>query len=351
MKIMKDIKDIIEQYFDDNISIEDLQREFFLRFMRNIEYVFGLKVGLCEYNKLRGVLALNHICEQKDIFNWAFHVTDYSHPSSPCIYITLHLGCYEEIGIYLVRKGNKVCIPVTERVFMQETKHYYINLAKRGINSSQIVFVNIESNTGFRKMIRYAQKGYSLLCYIDGNSGIGGMTRNDLKLEKIHFFNTTIHVRKGIEYLDRILNREIIPIYSCIEEISSQPQIVLLPSINKKQNGTLTEKIWNTFSRIIWQYYWQWEVWLYIDEFIVQSHSKVQSSGYVLNTHRYFPLIKSGVYYFYDKQTNNLIKVSQRLFKLLSNLEKYSICSYDKLLAYIPKETLVNDLLVKKIII
>lgn len=352
MEIRTDIKEVIFQYIDVKIGIEHEQRENYLRFQRNIEKIFGLKVDMSEYNKLCGVLALNHKCEQRSIFDNSFRVTEYKPSISPRIYITLHLGCYEQIAGYLIKKVGKICVPVTERVYMQEIEHYITNLRKIGIKPSQLIFINIESNTGLRQMIRYAQAGYSLLCYIDGNSGIGGMTRSDSKLEKVRFFNTTIHVRKGIEYMVRILNWEIVPIYTCIEDISYQPKIVVLPPIEKVPWHSMTESLWQAFLHIIWKYYWQWEAWLYVDEFMEQvtKEDSVQSR-YIINSDRYLPVIKSGIYYYYDRKANKLVKAGKRLFELLNGLEKSSISTYSELIEYIPKETLVNDILTKKLII
>lgn len=61
MEIRTDIKKIISQYANASVSIEDPERENFLRFQRNVEYVFGLKVGTHEYNKLHGVLTLRDV--------------------------------------------------------------------------------------------------------------------------------------------------------------------------------------------------------------------------------------------------------------------------------------------------
>ena len=352
MKIRTDIKDIINQYANVSIGIEDPQRENFLRFQRNVEYVLGLKVDIREYNKLRGVLALNHLCEQKSKMDCIFHITEYMPPTSSRIYIALHLGCYEEIVNYLIKKEGQVCIPVTERVYLEETKHYNVNLRQRGLTSSRLVFVNIETNTGLRQMIRYVQDGYCLLCYIDGNSGIGGMARKDSKLERINFFNTTIHVRRGIEYLSRILNREVTPIISYIEDINYQPHIDLMPPVKITPESSLTNRLWHVFAHAIWKYYWQWEAWLYIDEFIDEGTYKTfQHHGYVLNANRFLPVVKSGVCYYYDRRNNKLVKVGRKLFKLLNNLGKSAINTHDELTRYIPKETLLDDLLTMKLII
>lgn len=352
MEIRTDIKDIIYQYANAEIGIDDTQRENFLRFQRNIEKVLGLKVGTHEFNKLRGILALNHQCEEESYLGETFQVIEYAPSISPHIYITLHLGCYEEVACHLIRKEGKICVPVTERVYMQETQHYSLNLKKRNIMPSQLVFVNIESSSGLRQLIQYAQAGYSLLCYVDGNSGIEGMNRSDAKLERIPFFNTMLHVRKGVEFLTRLLKLDVVPIYSCIDDISYQPRIVLLPPIQFTSNHSLTESIWHTFTSIIWKLYWQWEAWLYVDEFMEQiPNNKFQQCGYVLNTERYLPLIKSGTYHYYDKETNTLVKVGKKLFQILNDLNNYSITTQDNLTRYITKQTLVEDLLSKEIII
>ena len=348
MEIIKDIESILYQYEDETIRIEDPLMENFLRFQRNIEYILGLKVDMNDYNKLRGILNLNHLCEQKNLLDNKYYITEYCHSTSPHIYVTLHIGCYEEIVNYLLKKDGRICIPVTERVYQHEINHYISNLKKKRITHNQLVFVNIESNIGLRKIIRYIQNGYNLLCYIDGNSGVGGMCRNDTKLEIIKFFNTTIHVRKGIEYISKKLNMEIVPIYSYIEDVTFNLQIVVMPPIAAKLNTSITKNIWYIFSRIIWKYFLQWEAWLYVDEFIVQNTPSITQS-YIINENRYRPLIKDGVYYYYDKNNNNLVKVSERLFELLSNINNLTIKTYSELKEYIPKETLLNDLLTKKI--
>lgn len=352
MEIRTDIKNIICQYANAEISIDDAQRENFLRFQRNIEKVLGLKVDIHEFNKLRGILSFNHLCEEESNLGNTFHVTEYASSISPRIYITIHLGCYEEVACYLIRKEGKICVPVTERVYMQETKHYNINIRKRNVKPSQLVFVNIETSSGLRHLIQYAQAGYSLLCYIDGNSGIGGMARNDAKLERIPFFNTTLHVRKGVEFLAKLLKWDVVPIFSCIEDISYQPRIVLLPPIQCTSDHSLTESIWHTFTSIIWKFYWQWEAWLYVDEFMEQSSkNKFHQNSYVLNTDRYLPLIKSGIHHYYDKETNTLVKMGKKLFLLLNDLNNSTITTYEELTRYISKQTLVEDLLSKEVII
>ena len=46
MEIRTDIKKIIFQYADIEIGMEHEQREKYLRFQRNVEKIFGLKVGM-----------------------------------------------------------------------------------------------------------------------------------------------------------------------------------------------------------------------------------------------------------------------------------------------------------------
>lgn len=349
---MLDIEKIINQFAGETIDIRNPQRENMLRFQRNIEYVLGLKVEPKDFNKYRGYLALNHYCEKQLQFDKKMAVKQYANHASPCIYTALHLGCYEEVVSYLLEGGGKICIPVTNRVYKGKTVSYYDGLRIRGINPSNLIFVDVESSLGFWEMIHYAKEGYSLLCYIDGNSGIGGMNRNDTKLERIQFFNTRLHVRKGIEYLARLLGRDVVPIYSFIEEYEHKPWIAVMPPVRATKDESITKCMWDVFRNVIWQNFLQWEAWLYIDAFLdVDSVTTDSVKGYALNTSRYSPIVKSGNYYFYDKFTNQLVKVSERLFELLCSIENQQISNLQQLEKIIPKSSLLNDLTEKKILI
>lgn len=349
---MLDIEKIINQFAGETIDIRNPQRENMLRFQRNIEYVLGLNVEPKDFNKYRGYLALNHCCEKQSQIYKKMAVKRCASHISPCIYAALHLGCYEEVVTYLLKDGEKVCIPVTNRVYKEKTTSYYDGLSIRGINPSNLIFVDIESSLGFWKLIHYAKEGYSLLCYIDGNSGIGGMNRNDTKLERIQFFNIQLHVRKGIEYLARLLGREVVPIYSFIEEYEHKPWIAVMPPVKAKKDESITKCIWDVFHNAIWQNFLQWETWLYIDAFFdVDSVATDSVKGYVFNTRRYSPVVKSGSYYLYDKATNQLVKVSDKLFGLLCSIESRQVSNLQQLEKIIPKASLLKDLTEKNILI
>lgn len=322
-----------------------------LRFQRNIEYVLGLKVDVKDFNKYRGYLALNHCCEQQLQLDNNLSVRQYDSYTSPCIYIALHLGCYEELVIYLLEAGEKICVPVTNNVYDKRVASYYDSLHLRRKNYSNLIFVDVESSLGLRKIIHYAKEGYSILCYIDGNSGVGGMYRRDAKLERIPFFNVQIHVRKGIEFLARLLERDIVPIYLFIEDYEYKPWVTILPPIKNSKGDSIIKNIWDMFRNVIWKNFLQWEAWVYIDSFIDVNVSTDAIRGYSLNTCRYSPIIRSGNYYFYDKFTNQLVKVSERLFGLLCNVDDKHIRNYHQLEKFIPKASLLEDIMKKKILI
>ena len=125
-----------------------------------------------------------------------------------------------------------------------------------------------------------------------------------------------------------------------------------MPPVRATKDESITKCMWDVFRNVIWQNFLQWEVWLYIDAFLdVDSVTTNSVKGYVLNTSRYSPIVKSGNYYFYDKFTNQLVKVSERLFELLCSIENQQISNLQQLEKIIPKSSLLKDLTEKKILI
>lgn len=102
---------------------------------------------------------------------------------------------------------------------------------------------------------------------------------------------------------------------------------------------------------MIWQHFPQWEAWLYIDEFIDSSKESNKDKVYRLNAERYSPLIKERQHFFYDMETNQLIKVTKYLFDILNSLAQMRIESIEDLKKHICKDSLFQDLTEKELII
>ena len=345
---MRNIYTIISRYKSESIYEDHPQRENLLRFQNNVRRIFGLKITEDPFLRLLGIKDLNKDClSERDILASTKKIGNLN-ISSQCIFVTMHLGCYHLIGLYLASRGIRFCIPVTHRVFTEQILDYQKSWESLNLSYSieNIKFVDVENKMGLMELIHYIKEGYSLLCYIDGNSGVGGMGRKDEKLLKISFFNTCICVRRGIEFLANKYNLGIIPLYSYIDEVLNISVINILPMIQIYKEKSNISKIWSFFYLPVCRYFDQWEALEYIDEYLSnQSKDKIEGNGYHFNNLRYAPIIKLDKCYFYDREQDVLIKTSHPLYKiLLEMMSSERILSLSEIKQIIINESLINDL-------
>jgi hypothetical protein len=344
---MENIYTIISKYDSEEINVDHVQRENLLRYQNNIRRVFGLKINERPFLRLLGIKELNRRSLLEAEILASTRIIGNLNFSSQCIFVTLHLGCYHLIGTYLSSIGMKFCVPVTHRVFTEQVSNYQRSFKSLGVLSSieNIKFIDVENRIGLFEIIRYIKEGYSLLCYIDGNSGIGGMGRNDGKLLKIKFFNTYICARRGVEFLSTKYHLDIVPLYSYIDEILNVSVINILPKIQINENET--GKIWHAFYMPIFRYFDQWEAFQYIDEYLSDGRKyDIEGNGYYFNNIRYAPVIKSDRCYFYDRKQNVLVKTSHVLYNILFGMmSSRTVLSLKDIKKIIPKKSLMHDLL------
>lgn len=333
------------------------ERERYLRFQANIRKIFGIDVDEKAFMEFMEIHQQNiDFMKLKQFPSWA-HVIQPQKTPKQAIYVTLHIGLYTSIIYLLVSQGISICVPVTRRVFEQQRGLYeacFDQAIKPG--SANLHFVNIEEPAGLFKLFRDVKKGYSLLFYIDGNSGIGGMERKDDKLQPVDFFNKVFYVRKGLGFFSYKFNLDIQPLYSYVDG-QQQVFIKYLPVLHLKRTGgiddyekAVTCKIWETFKSAISEYLPQWEGWLYADTYLrdrpVIDTSTITGNSFHFNKSRFAPIIKDHVNYLYDRYNNVLIKMSDTLFGLiLKILESKESLSLQEIRDIIGKPTLIEDLL------
>lgn len=298
------------------------KREDYLRFCANIKHFLGLKISPNEFISLGRTRHLNRQLLEEGIKNTTVNIDGLDLPNNPTIFVTLHLGCYNIIPLYLLSSGIKLCIPVTQRVYDEQISLYERTYAKFiRHNNVDLKFVNVETSSGFINLLRSVKNGYSLLIYIDGNSGIGGMERKDNKLMRLNFFNNPIFIRKGIGFLSIKLKLNIIPVYTYLTENLKKNNMVFMSSFSHlkfENEEQIIETLWNIFKEPIFHNIGQWEPWLYADSYYVQSESSAKiENHYTFNSERFSPIINNNNFYFYDNVLNKLIKMSESTFKFL----------------------------------
>lgn len=336
-------------------------RERFLRFQSNINKILGLDVNTKQYSHVIGTRAVNESYLERNEMPNALSVIGECDLSKQKIYATMHLGCFNLVAMYLANSGVKFVIPVTDNVYTGNVKKYMSSYDKVGSAGSFLEFVNAEDRRGLLRLIECIKNGYSLLFYIDGNSGIGGMERKDSKLHGVPFANTIFYVRKGLGFLSYKFNLNVQPVYTHMDEHATNSEIVFLPCIDRLSLSScfelyekqITENVWNVFEEPIIKWYDQWEAWLYADSYLKEElpleteiSKKEDGCFYVQNHKRFVPIIKQNIYYFYDKFCNRLVKMNQSLFDVLCRMSESGIkMTYKDLCQEVGSINLLDDAL------
>lgn len=216
---------------------------------------------------------------------------------------------------------------------------------------TNLVFVNVEKRSGLMSLFKYVRFGYSLLIYLDGNSGIGGMSRDDEKLEDFHFFHETIKIRKGVQFLADKLSLDVMPVLATLGDVcNKEPYIELFPAISSRECGI--RNMWSFFCEYMKNDIAQWEGWCYVNSFFKYKHNetKVTTSSEPIkrfNSERY-DFVITDTQYLYDKANSTKVKLSKGLFDLLYTLHSHD-CSID--VSNIGKPMLALDLQKSQILI
>lgn len=136
--------------------------------------------------------------------------------NTPVIFCTFHFGSYRLVNMLLMSRSFNYLLPVEDHVytaqkgiFMDHTEGY----KKHFHSTPQFVVVNAEEPTAALTMARKARAGWSLLAYIDGNTGVQGAARKDAKMLRVPLLGRLIYARRGIAFLSHFLKLPIVPVF------------------------------------------------------------------------------------------------------------------------------------------
>jgi len=287
-------------------------------------------------------------------------------PDQPAIYCSFHLGSYRLISYLLTKNNTNFSLLVSKEETENNTEVYteLIDsfIEKNDSKGSFNVLCAENERIGFQ-LIRELKKGNSILVYLDGNNGIGGVNRKDDKLVPVDFLGRNILARKGISFISHFINVPIVPIFSYRPEVYNQVLEVLPPIYPNKEMEReqyaqqTTQQLFDLFSDYLVQYPAEWNGWFYFNNFVDKSTLDSNSldlvyqatTDYTFNQNRYSFFVKEMFHYLFDGNTQNCIKLPKALWELLLKVKKGEL-EY----TYLPnllKEKLFNQLLQKGILV
>jgi lauroyl/myristoyl acyltransferase len=198
--------------------------------------------------------------------------------SSPGMICTYHTGSYRLINRLLVEAGVAFSLIVSTEVYNTEAASFKAAFDRYNSSSQTFDLIDAEQPTALLKMIRAAKSGRNLLVYVDGNTGAGKSTANNLTVD---FMDGQLSVRKGIAVLASILKRTIYPI-SCIRPAIDKVHFNVHDSIIQREGIArdsfvqyAMQQIYTDLASVLKEDPFQWECWLHLHQSLVLSMDNV----------------------------------------------------------------------------
>lgn len=360
MKVFKtsEIVHVLKNIADVDTNYKNPERENFLRFCANYKLCTGRKANKKMFHEL---FIAEHIGNMPVITNTSF-IKENKQLSCPSVYVAMHLGAYKILPKLIFTGNVNICIPVTSDIWEKHEKTY-IEEGKIINNKMEVRIINVEKRQGLFELIKSIKLGFSVFMFLDGNSGVGGMGRDDDKLLDYIFMNKEIKIRRGIDFFYYNMKMPVIPVvsYLSFDEINISTNFEVLHNHTykyaKRKNISIVNDLWNLFSSYIEKYPSQWEGWCYVDAFYKHKENKetdciINKESLRFNKDRYEFLIIENINYIYDNINNTKIKLSKSLFRYLKYLsETGHHVSRLELLDSLQKEHLVHDIIKFQILI
>ncbi len=194
----------------------------------------------------------------------------------PHIFCTYHLGSYRAILGALTRLGYDFSLVIDKNVF--ETQNDVIrstieNARKAFGSTSSFDMINAEDFGSAMQMAKQLRNGRSLVIYLDGNTGTGGVFRHDDKLLRVNFFQAQLFARQGISYLSYVTQTPIVPVIAYREldidvVLRFYEPIYPLAGQSKKDYCQETiQELYQILEENLRKHPLQWEGWLYVHKY------------------------------------------------------------------------------------
>lgn len=273
---------------------------------------------------------LHHLEAWKQVYFDENIATSGDLKSKPHIYCTFHLGSYRLFNVFLAKNQISYSLVIDSTTIKDQSERFFDlhnSFKNHSGNKYQFKILNAEDSSIGIQMIRDLRSGQSLLFYIDGNSGVGGMGRNDEKLANIKFLGRDIYARKGVAFISHFTRTPIVPVISYRSPeglINIKFFDAIYPNLNQERedySNETTQVIFDLFSAYLQKYPEQWEGWLYAHKFINKNMMPPAQSlkmNELLDNPRITFFSQNGETMLFDRDTFHCYKAPKQILDLFA---------------------------------
>jgi lauroyl/myristoyl acyltransferase len=205
----------------------------------------------------------------------------------PKIFCTYHLGGYRAIFAILLNANYPVALVVDRKTLAQQKESIEMitnQLNEHNQSQTKVKILEAENPEIGKNMAMAVLAGYSVLIFLDGNTGVGGLYNRTEKQLKLRFLKQDIYSRTGIAMLSFAMRIPIVPIISHYETIdgvelplyfADEPIIPNTKEVSKADFvSETTLKLYGFLEKYLIQYPDQWESWFYFHKFLSIADDK-----------------------------------------------------------------------------
>lgn len=256
----------------------------------------------------------------------------------PAIFVSYHTGSYRSAIAFLVKYNINVVLiadPLAFKYNLEKIMYQFQQVKDAfGSTSEFIVFPADRADLSLQIMGKMKQ-GYSVLAYIDGNSGSNGYHNRD-NSQQIPFFGQEMFVRTGLPTLSFYLKAPIIPMLSYYDE-RLQPRWnvyePIAPPKGERNPAAYVDQsiryLYGILENALQQYPMQWEGWMFLHRYLTIAPAPVaeapaETTGIRIND-------KVGLfklddrYYILNKENYKLMELDEDVFHLFDNKNRDAI--------------------------
>lgn len=197
----------------------------------------------------------------------------------PYIFCNYHLGSYRALLGFLVNRKIDFALLLDNRTFSEQGDKIRASIASLQQHAQHEVsfdLFNVENPAAMMHIGQWIKAGKSLVAYLDGNTGYGGIKSGKQEVyAQLEFMGMPISSRKGIATLSYITNVPIIPAISYFEDREAAPVLDFHPPVIPYRETPRETWVTDTLQQLytilenkLRQYPLQWEAWLYVHKFI-----------------------------------------------------------------------------------
>lgn len=272
-----------------------------------------------------------NLFKELEVINYCdeYSVINENGNDQPRIYATFHFGSYKAISQYLVNKGQKLLLIIDNSVYKSQKK-VFEDLANITIRNSinkngDFKIFNVKNIDTIFKLKRLMNEGYSLVVYLDGNSGLSEKQDFSKGFSKIPFLKDQMYVKNGIQFIAKLTKALFIPVISHRESQNIILEFFESIDFSKTENKSVDaiSYAYQLLEKKLLLYPEQWECWLYMHKWFPHDFNipyiKTNRIENKFNKKRYDTFILNKTKFIFDLLNYRSFEIPNIIYEAIPN--------------------------------